>query len=111
MDKKKLVFASVASLVLLLAGLYLSGYLALLLLKLDTGLLKWNTYLEYLKALDLPQVQRYAGKIKVAGYLGFGLPLMAWLALLFLVLRPAGVKLFECMGPGMAYGTESGKIT
>ena len=25
-------------------------------------------------------------------------------ALLFLVLRPAGVKLFECMGPGMAYG-------
>jgi membrane associated rhomboid family serine protease len=32
-------------------------------------------------------------------------------ALLFLVLRPAGVKLFECMSPGMAYGAESGKIT
>ncbi len=89
MDRKKLVFASVALLALLLAGLYLSGYLALLLLKLDTGLLKWNTYLEYWKALDLPQVQRYAGTIKVAGYLGFGLPLLAWLGLLFLILRPA----------------------
>ena len=89
MDRKKLVFASIASLAFLLAGLYLSGYLALLLLKLDTGLLKWNTYLDYWKALDLPQVQRYAGKIKVAGCLGFGLPLLAWLGLLFLMFRPA----------------------
>ncbi|RZA36970.1 MAG: type IV secretory system conjugative DNA transfer family protein [Lysobacteraceae bacterium] len=74
--------------VALLAGLYLSGYLALLLLKLDTGLLEWTTYPEYLRALDLAQVRPYAGRIKVAGLLGFGLPLLVWLGVLWLAYRP-----------------------
>ncbi|MGH8027855.1 MAG: type IV secretory system conjugative DNA transfer family protein [Pseudoxanthomonas sp.] len=89
MDSKKLFFGSIATLALLVAGVYLSGYFALLLLKLDAGLLKWNTYPDYWKALDLAQVRPYAGKIKVAGYLGFGLPLLGWLALMFLMFRPA----------------------
>ncbi|HEY5973078.1 MAG TPA: type IV secretory system conjugative DNA transfer family protein, partial [Pseudoxanthomonas sp.] len=76
-------------LAVLAAGAYLSGFLALLILKLDTGLLKWDTYFGYLKALDLPQVRPYVGKIKVAGCLGFGAPSLAYLGLLFLMLRPA----------------------
>ncbi len=88
MNKNKLIFALLVTLLVLVAGVYLSGYLALMLLKLDTGLLKWDTYFGYLKALDLPQVRPYVGKIKVAGYLGFGIPLIAYFALLVLILRP-----------------------
>lgn len=89
MKKRKLVVAVLALAVVLAAGMYLSGYLALVLLKLDSALLKWNTYLDYLKALDLAQVRPYIGKIKVAGLIGFGLPLTLWLALLFLLFKPA----------------------
>lgn len=89
MKNRKLAVAVLALLLVLVAGLYLSGYLALLLLKLDSALLKWNTYLDYLKALDLAQVKPYVGKIKVAGLIGFGLPLLLWLVLLFLLLKPA----------------------
>ena len=88
MTRNKLILVVVVGLVALAAGLYLSGYLALLFLKLDTVQLKWNTYLVYLKALDLPQVHPYVGKLKVAGYLGFGLPLLVYLALLVLVMKP-----------------------
>lgn len=70
------------------SGLYLSGYLTLLLLKLDTGLLKWNTYLVYFNSLDVAPVAAHAGKIKWGGYLGFGVPAAAWLALTVLVLKP-----------------------
>ncbi len=89
MNNRKLVVAVLALAVVLVAGIYLSGYLALLLLKLDSALLKWNTYLDYLKALDLAQVRPYVGKIKIAGLIGFGLPLLLWLALLFLLFKPA----------------------
>ncbi len=88
MDKAKKIFALAMLLVAVAAGIYLSGYLALLILKLDTGLLKWDTYFAYLNALDLPQVKPYVGRIKVAGYLGFGAPSLAYLGLLFLMLRP-----------------------
>ena len=89
MDKGKKIFALAMLLVTLAAGIYLSGFLALLILELDTGLLQWDTYWGYLKALDLPQVQPYVGKIKVAGYIGFGVSSCAYLGLLFLMLRPA----------------------
>lgn len=75
------------------AGAYLSGYLALQLLKLDPGLLRWDTYLDYAAALDLPQVRPYAGRIKAAGWVGFGLPSLAGLALLALVLKPSRASL------------------
>ncbi|KQZ68017.1 hypothetical protein ASD53_00345 [Lysobacter sp. Root559] len=72
----------------LAAGLYLSGYLSLLFLKVDTGLLKWSTFTDYVRVLDLPQYKLHAGKIKASGYIGFGLPGLAYLALLVLILKP-----------------------
>ncbi|RZA27600.1 MAG: type IV secretory system conjugative DNA transfer family protein, partial [Proteobacteria bacterium] len=60
-----------------------------MLLKLDTGLLKWDTYFEYLRALDMAQLRPYVGKIKVAGFIGFGLPMLLWIGALVLVLKPA----------------------
>ena len=89
MNKNKMMFAVAIGLLTLAAGLYFSGFMALLLLKLNTGLLEWDTYVRYIKTIDMPQVQPYAGKIKVAGYVGFGVPSLAYLALLALILKPA----------------------
>ncbi len=68
------------------AGLYLSGYLILLLLKLDVPV-QLGTYVQYIRALDVPQVQPYAGRIKWAGYIGFGLPLLLYAGLLIPILK------------------------
>ena len=86
---RKLTAALALALVTLAAGLYFSGFVTLLLLKLDTGLLEWDTYLEYLKAIDASQVRPYAAKIKTGGYIGFGLPMLGYFVLLALILKPA----------------------
>ena len=127
MDIKKLVFVSIALLAALLAGIYLSGYLALLLLKLDTRLLEWTTYPEYLRALDLAQVRPYVGRIKVAGLVGFGLPMLLWLGMLWLAYRPRAKSmhgdarfahagdldrhgLFKPSGDGIVVGKFNGRL-
>lgn len=88
MKTYKLYFVIAVTLLSLVAGVYLSGYLTLWLLKVDTGLLRWDTYLIYFRALGLPEVAPFAAKIKWGGYLGFGLPAAAWLALGVLILKP-----------------------
>ena len=127
MDRNKTIFLGATAVLTAAAGLYLSGYLALVLLKLDTGLLQWNTYPSYLKALDAPQVAPYVGRIKTAGYLGFGLPLLAYLVPLFLLLKPARQAmhgdarfatggdlarhgLFKESGDGIVVGKFNGKL-
>ncbi|WP_299342409.1 type IV secretory system conjugative DNA transfer family protein [uncultured Pseudoxanthomonas sp.] len=86
MERKKGVFLSVMGLLALVAGIYLSGYATQWLLGLDVSL-RWDTYLRYLRALDQPQVAPYATKIKTGGALGFGVPLLAWLAMAIPLLR------------------------
>ncbi|WP_460759799.1 type IV secretory system conjugative DNA transfer family protein [Lysobacter fragariae] len=80
-------------LVAVCVGIWLSGYLTLLLLKLNTGLLGWDTYFRYVRALDLPQVAPHVGRIKAGGALGFGLPVLAWLGVLVLMFRSKAVAL------------------
>jgi type IV secretion system protein VirD4 len=70
----------------LVGGLYFSGWLALAFLKLPNPT-KLTTYWEYWKAIDLPQVRPYAMKLKAAGAVGFGLPLLAWALLLIPLLK------------------------
>ena len=72
MNSAKLLFASLATLLAAIAGLYLAGYLALLFLKLDPAHLAWHTYRDYVRALDLAQVKPYAGRVRAAGWIGFG---------------------------------------
>ena len=79
--KAKGGFAFVALVIAAVAGLYLSGGITLMLLKLDAPL-KWNTWLEYWQALSLPDVAPYAKTIRIGGLVGFGLPLLLWLLLL-----------------------------
>ncbi len=127
MDIKKLVFTGVVLLLALPGGLYLSGYLALLLLKLDPGLLQWHTYTDYWKVLELAQLKPHVGRIKAAGLLGFGSPLLLWLGLAFAVYRPRGKSihgdarfahagdlarhgLFKPSGDGILVGKFNGKL-
>lgn len=85
LSSKKYLLIAIITLATLLIGFVLSGYLTLLLLGLDTKLLTWNTYYQYFHAIGQPQVAPFVGKIKWAGYLGFGLPLLV-LAIVGLVL-------------------------
>ena len=82
MRQGKLVFAVMLLVASMLGGLYLAGWLTLWLLDLKNSPLTWNTWWRYHQAANLPQYAPYAGKIKLAGGLGFGLPLLAWLLLL-----------------------------
>ena len=91
-SKGKAMFALAIGMLAFVAGLYLSGYLTLLLLQLDAAP-KWHTYLDYWRVLDLPQARPHAGKIKWAGYLGFGAPAAAWVAPLVLILKPPSKSL------------------
>ena len=89
MHSRHLLRVAVVATMALACGAYLSGYLTLKLLGLDARLLHWQSYMDYVRALDLPQVRPYAARIKVAGCIGFGAPLAASLALLVPLLRPA----------------------
>ena len=85
---RKFAFSIAVGLLAWAGGTYFSGFLVLLLLKLDAGQLTWRTYFDYLRAIDLPQVQPYVGTIKWSGFIGFGSPALAYLALLVLILKP-----------------------
>lgn len=86
MGRKKGIFLSAMGLLALGGGIYLAGYVTLRLLGLDVPL-RWDTYLGYLRALDQPQVAPYVTKIKAGGSLGFGLPILVWLAMAMLFIR------------------------
>jgi type IV secretion system protein VirD4 len=87
-NKGKIFFTLGLTLIAALAGLYLSGYLVLMMLKLENIPLQWDTYLGYYNALDLPQVKPHVQKIKIAGYIGFGFPVCLYIAMLIFMLKP-----------------------
>jgi len=81
--------AGVVALLLLAltVGLYLGGLLTLWLLR-QPAPLHFTTYVEYWQALGQPDWQPFAGKIRLAGGLGFGLPLLSWAIVAVLILKP-----------------------
>lgn len=87
MKKGKLVLAAVLAALVLVAGLYLSGYVTMALMKVKAPL-QWDTYIEYVQALGDPRYQPYAGKIKAAGWIGFGLVLVLYVLAIALMFRP-----------------------
>lgn len=84
----KFLFILLVGLFAVVAGLYMSGYFTLMMLKLRNVPLQWDTWLEYYKAIDAPQVKPFAKKIKIGGMIGFGLPLAGWVTLIVLMLIP-----------------------
>ncbi|MBO9648877.1 MAG: type IV secretory system conjugative DNA transfer family protein [Variovorax sp.] len=87
MTKAKWTTAAFLLTVAVVAGAYMSGFLALWLLKLPTDSLAWHTYLDYLRVVDHPQVRPHVQRIQAAGLIGFVLPLSVWLTLLALMAR------------------------
>ncbi len=83
-----MVATAVLVLLTAIGGYALAGYLALVFLGVDTSYYAANTYLVYLRGMDLPAVAPYLTKIKLAGVLGFGLPLLVLLVVLFLMFKP-----------------------
>ncbi|SKB44987.1 type IV secretory system conjugative DNA transfer family protein [Luteibacter sp. 22Crub2.1] len=87
MSKTRGYWAAGLFVIALVAGEVLSGYLTLLFLGLGQIPLRFATYYEYVRALGLPQVAPYAWKIKTAGGLGFGLPLILWFVALYFLMK------------------------
>ncbi len=83
----KAVAALVTLLLALAAGLYLSHALMPMLLDVTPQSAWYRTWWEYYRVIDLPQVAPHASKIKMAGGIGFGLPLLAWLGMLIPIFR------------------------
>jgi type IV secretion system protein VirD4 len=127
LSNRKIVAAAVVVALTAVVGYFLSGYMALLLLRLDTRLFGLGTYYEYVHAIGLPQVAPYVGKIKWAGYLGFGVPGLLCLLTLFLMFKPrkqalhgdarfagggdlAKHGLFKQSGNGIVVGKFRGKL-
>ncbi len=86
MSKGKLGLAVVLTVLTAAAGLYLSGYVTMALLKVHAPL-HWNTYVEYIQALGDARYRPYAGKIKAAGWIGFGAVLIVYVLILALLFK------------------------
>lgn len=86
-SKAKFIFLLVLLVATVVAGFYLSGYIVLMQLKLRGVDLHWNTWWNYFKVIDEPQVLPYAKKIKNSGAIGFGVPIALWLGLLLLAFK------------------------
>src|SRR5690606_161091 len=87
MSTPRVVTALLAALLCLAGGAYLSGYLTLLLLGLEPGQTDLGTFASYLAHLDHPRVAPYAGRIRVAAVIGFGLMLLCWLAIIAMLVK------------------------
>ncbi|WP_426683285.1 type IV secretory system conjugative DNA transfer family protein [Xanthomonas translucens pv. undulosa] len=88
MSERKLGVAVALLLAALIGGLYFSDWLVLRLLGLKNTPLAWNTWLQYVQVKNLPQYAPFAGKIKLAGALGFGLPMLGWMLALVALFKP-----------------------
>lgn len=88
MTRNKWIGLAVTAVIFAFAGYMLSGYLAMLMLKTDRAAFGLATYKLYLNALDVPAWAPYAGTIRRAGYIGFGLCGAIWIVLAFLIVRP-----------------------
>lgn len=83
----RIVTALVLTVLLAVAAVYLSGYLTLMFLGLDTGLLSIGTYFQYFKNINHPQVQPYAWRIWTGGGLGVGLMFLVWASLMVMLYK------------------------
>lgn len=112
----------------LASGVYLSGWLTALTLKQGAGSVDFTTYQKYVGAMRSdPRWRPYATRIKVSGWIGFGLPGLVGATMLMLVVRPrkrsihgdarfatsgdlAAKGLFKQSPNGIVVGKHNGKL-
>ena len=78
----------------LLLGTWLSGYMMFLWFGYTDKPVNMGTYFAYLKSMDLPKVAPFANKIKMSGLAGFGVPVLAYLGMLYLAFKPKEVSAY-----------------
>lgn len=83
----KMVFLLVILIVAILAGLYLSSYILIVSYKHLSWDLGWNMWWQFYAEMDTPRGRVYAEKTKLSGMIGFGIPILLWMGLVFLVLK------------------------
>jgi len=83
----RILIAAISAVVLLIAAIYLAGFLTLMFLGLDTGMTEFGTYYQYFKNLNHPQVMPYAGRIKLAGGIGAVLMLLVWASIVVMLIK------------------------
>lgn len=79
MNQGRLVFVLGLLLGVLVGGFYFADWLVLWMLGIKGVPPHWNTWWQYFQVKDLPQFVPFAGKIRLAGAVGFGAPLLVWL--------------------------------
>ncbi|WP_313318544.1 type IV secretory system conjugative DNA transfer family protein [Stenotrophomonas sp.] len=87
MSNYRILIAAISAVVLLIAAIYLAGFLTLMFLGLDTGMTEFGTYYQYFKNLNHPQVMPYAGRIKLAGGIGAVLMLLVWASIVVMLIK------------------------
>ena len=89
MSWKKGLLATSLLLAMLVAGVVLSGIVVQMLVPARGATTGWNTYARYVTSLQRDARWRpHAARIKAAGAIGFGLPLLVGLPFLVIALRP-----------------------
>lgn len=81
MGRGKLMVALVLLLAAVVGGVCLANWLTLRLLGLGQVPLAWNTWWQYAGVMELPDYAPFGARIKLAAAVGFGVPLLAWMAL------------------------------
>jgi type IV secretion system protein VirD4 len=83
----KFAVALLALLGAAILGLYLADAFIPLLLQVQPTTPWYETWWSYYRVIDVPQVAPHATRIKLAGAIGLGLPLLAWMFLLVPLFR------------------------
>ena len=73
---------------MLLLGSWLSGYIMFLWFGFTGKPVNLGTYFAYFNSMDLPKIAPFVNKIKMSGLAGFGVPVLAYLGMLYLAFRP-----------------------
>ena len=79
----KWVFLGMLLIAAIVGGLFLSGWVMLLWLKLSQVPLEMGTYFKYVSVMDTPRVAPFAKQIKLSGLVGFGVPMGLYLLMLY----------------------------
>lgn len=94
MSTWKAITLLLAALITTATALYVPGYLTLELLHLSDQPVSWDTWWRYAAVMEQPGYAPYAWRIKLAGGLGIGVPAMAFIGLLILMLRRRSPSLY-----------------
>lgn len=87
MNRGKGILATSLLVAALIGGVYLANWLTLWLLELRGTPSGWDTWWQYFQAKNLPKFAPFATKIRLAGGIGFGIPIIGWLLLLIPMFR------------------------